>query len=503
MKARTAATGLLVAVLTACGTTVPRTSALTADGSGLTAPEGLAADGTALPAQAGTGAGTTALTTSSGPVPRTAPGTAGGTTSAGAVTKGAARTSTGSAPAAGGTRTVARGGDLVIGFRTAKNGAGAVSSLGISGASTGDLENQMKTIVGQVNARGGVLGHRLVLAAHDAPAVESDPSTADTAACASWVDRKAFVVVNVTARPVLRTCLAKAGIPIISSLSISSPASLYGDTLPGIYAPSAMSIDRSTTAVVDRLVARGFFTGWDATTGRPGPQPVKIGMQSFDDADGRHVVDVARRALARHGLKLDVVEAHSTNLSDNSSSTSSAVLRFRAGGVTHVIDANLLFFQNAASQDYHPRYVVQDTINSPALLAQNVPASQLHGAMGAGFLPYYEVPSPQDPSVEATRCKAIMRKAGEDTTQAVALVFMLQACDAVLFLERALTAGGEVSAAGLRTGVSRLGAFPSHLTYGSRLTVGVRDGASRIRDFDYADACSCFRHPSATTYPVP
>jgi hypothetical protein len=226
-------------------------------------------------------------------------------------------------------------------------------------------------------------------------------------------------------------------------------------------------------------------------------------MQSFDNADGRHVVDVTRRALAAHNLKLDEVEAHSTDLNDNSSSTSAAVLRFRAKGITHVIDANLIFFQTADSQDYHPRYVIQDTINTPALLAKNVSASQLHGSMGAGYLPLYEVDDPRDPSAEATRCKAMMRAAGEDTSQAIALAVMLHACDAVFFLEKALTAGGAITPAALRAGSAALGPIPSHLTYGTLVATGKRDGASRIRDFEYVDACSCFRHSSTVTYPVP
>jgi hypothetical protein len=168
-----------------------------------------------------------------------------------------------------------------------------------------------------------------------------------------------------------------------------------------------------------------------------------------------------------------------------------------------VIDANLLFFKTASSQDYHPRYVVQDTINTPALLAKNVDATQLHGAMGAGYLPLYEVDDAKDVSPEATRCKALMRAAREDTGEAIALALMLNACDSVFYLEKALTAGGSVSAAGLRAGAARLGAIPSHLTYGSLVRPARRDGATRIRDFEYVDSCSCFRHTSTATYPVP
>ena len=99
---------------------------------------------------------------------------------------------------------------------------------------------------------------------------------------------------------------------------------------------------------------------------------------------------------------------------------------------------------------------------------------------------------------KATRCKALMRNAGEQASDATALAFMLHFCDAVSFLEQALTAGGSVSAAGLRAGAARLGTIPSHLTYGSQITATRRDGATRVRAFDYVDACSCFRHTGGT-----
>jgi ABC-type branched-subunit amino acid transport system substrate-binding protein len=468
---------------TACGTTVSPT------GQQALQP---ADDGLGLP-------GSTSVPTS--PPTTVRPGRASGTPTA------SGPTPTGPTAPAGPTTTrpaVPRGGTIVIGYETHKDGASAVAAVGISGASTGDTDNQMRAIAAAVNARGGILGRKVVLAPHDVRTLEAvnNREASDSASCADWLDKKVFAVVNIGLRPVLRSCLAKAGVPIVSSIGISTAASVYGNTLPGVYAPSAMSIDRYVAAVIDRLVARRFFTGWDPATGRPGPLPVKIGMQSFSDADGQHVVAVTRKALAAHGLQLDEVEAHSMNLNDNSASTSGAVLRFRAKGITHVIDANLLFFKGADSQGYHPRYVIQDTINTPALLTKNVGASQLHGAMGAGYLPLYEVDNPPDPSPEATRCKALMRKAGEDTTNAVAAALMLHECDAVAFLEQALTAGGAVSAAALRAGAASMGPFASHLTYASRITGSRHDGATRVRDFDYVDACSCFRFTSPTTYPV-
>lgn len=482
---RLLAAAALLALSSACGTTVGTTTGLPA----------LQGDGLGAPA-----AGETAQAGSQDSVGGVLPAPSTGATLSGPTRQQAVTTAPSALARA--VRAVPAGGTIAIGYPTVDDGGAALAAFGIAGGSIGDPEAQMAVVVKALNARGGILGRRVTAVPHDFPALgaSSDPEGTASAACADWSDKKVFAVVNVSLNASLRTCLAKAGIPVISSIGISSPASIFGDQLPGIYAPSAMSIDRSVRAVVDRLVARKFFTGWDPTTGQPGPQPVKIGMQSFDTPDGQHVVAVTRKALAAHGLKLDEVEAHGTDVSDNSSSTSGAVLRFRANGITHVFDANLIFFQTADSQGYRPRYAIQDTINTPALLAQNVGASQLHGSMGAGYLPAYEVEDPQDVSPEATRCLALMRAAGQDTTQTIARAYMLHYCDAVAFLEKALTAAGTVSVKGLRDGAATLGSVTSHVTYGTRVTATRRDGATRIRDFDYVDACSCFRHPSTTTY---
>lgn len=490
MKARRlVAAATLLTLSAACGTTVTTTAGPVAPlgdelgGSAGTDVSAAGPTGTVGDAAGAPTAGTGAAATRGRPVT----GTPSVTATAGALER---------------TRAVPAGGTIAIGYPTFDDSGAALSAFGISGASIGDPEAQMAVVVKALNARGGILGRRVVAVPHDFPALgaSSDPEGTATAACAEWSEKKVFAVVNVSPNAAMRSCLAKAGIPLVTSLGISSAASVFGDTLPGVYAPSAMSIDRSVRAVVDRLVARKFFTGWDPATGRPGPQPVKIGMQSFDTPDGQHVVAVTRKALAAHGLTLDEVEAHGTEVSDNSSSTSSAVLRFRANGITHVFDANLVFFQTADSQGYRPRYAIQDTINTPALLAQNVGASQLHGSMGAGYLPAYEAEDAPDVSPEATRCLTLMREAGQDTAPTIARAYMLHYCDALAFLEKALTSAGTVSVRGLRDGAAALGSVPSHVTYGTRITAARRDGATRIRDFEYVDACTCFRHPSTTTY---
>jgi len=402
-----------------------------------------------------------------------------------------------------------RKGSLVIGYITTKDIESAGSALGLAGIATGDPDNQMRTLAADINGRGGILGHKVVLVSHDVSTAQatSNPEGAIAEACAAFKEKKAAIVVNMPMSKSALDCLRSAGIVSVTSTSIAQDATYFRDGLPGVYSPSAMSIDRYLPAVVDRLQAQGYFRGWNTQAGDPGPAPVKIGVQAFDNAQGRHYVAVLGRALAKHGFKIDQQDLHSTDVSQNAAATSAAVLRFASNGVTHVFNANVLFYKDAESQRYYPRFAVDDTTPTPALMAQNVaqPGRKgiLHGAMGAGYLPAYEVPSPKDVSPAATRCKDMMRRAGENTGESLTLAYVLHACDAMWFLEKAFAAGGELTTHGLRRGLAVMSPHVSTITYGSKITVGHRDGANRVRDFAFDDACGCFEHPSTRTYAVP
>ena len=493
--------------LTACGTTVPQDggtgfqAGTGADGLGGSSVAAGGAPG-ALTPTGGTAGGSPA--TRQGPAspelrpagsPASQPGTATGS---------AAGSTAGGASGAG----IPAGDTLVVGFVTQKDLAAAGSAVGLTGIATGDTENQMRAITADINSRGGVLGRQIRLVSHDVKTSEAttNPDQSAFGTCEALAEKKARFVVNTGQNPSLLSCLAKHGIVLVDSTGIRSSAASFAEHGSLLFSPSAMSIDRYLPAVVDRLVAQQYFRAWDARVGDPGSAPVKIGVQAFDNEQGRHYVAVLDQALRRHGFRVDERDLHGTDVAQNSSATSAAVLRFAARGVTHVFNANVLFYKDAESQGYYPRYAVDDTIATPALLAQNVGRpgvkGPLHGAMGAGYLPAYEVPNPTDVSPAATRCKQLMSKAGEDLSQSLTLVLVLHICDAMTFLDASLEAGGELSGAGMQRGLSSLNGYQSTITYQGAPTAAHHDGARRIRDFGYDDECGCFVFPSATTYPV-
>lgn len=408
-------------------------------------------------------------------------------------------------PAGGGG---AVGGPLVVGFVTQKDLERTGSAVGLTGIATGDTENQMRAITADINARGGVLGRRISLVSHDIRTSEAttNPDQSAFRTCESLAEQKAAVVVNAGQHPSLLSCLAKHGIVLIDSTGIRSSAASFEKHGNLLFSPSAMSLDRYLPAVVDRLAAQGFFRSWDMRAGDPGTAPVRIGVQAFDNEQGRHYVALLDKALRRYGFRVDERDLHSTDVGENASATSAAVLRFAARGVTHVFNANVLFYKDAESQGYYPRYALDDTIATPALMAENVGRpgvkGPLHGAMGAGYLPAYEVPDPKDVSAAATRCKQLMTKAGEDLSKSLTLVLVLHVCDAMTFLDAAMEAGGELSGAGMQRGLGSLRGYESTVTYEGRPTSTNHAGATRIRDFVYDDACGCFAFPSTSTHEV-
>ena len=400
-------------------------------------------------------------------------------------------------------------GPIVVGYVTSKDLESTGKAVGLSGIATGDTDNQMKTLANYLNGRGGVLGRQIKLVSTDVRTADSTTNPDNTGAqvCEAMAEKHAQVLVLAGQNPTLLACLQKRGIISIDSTSLRGSTASYRSHGNYLFSPSAMSIDRYLPAVVDRLVIRGFFHGWDTRAGDPGSAPVKIGVQAFDNEEGRHYVQVLDAALRRHGLKVDETDLHSTDISQNASATSAAVLRFAARGITHVFDANVLFYKDADSQRYYPRYAVDDSIATPALLASNVAQpgqkGQLHGSMGAGYLPAYEVPDPADVSPAATWCKELMRKAGEDVSQSLVRVIVLSECDAMTFMVAAMTAGRAATPSGMQSGLLDLKGYTSTITYDGHPTQAHHDGARRVRDFVFDDACGCFAFPDKSTHPVP
>jgi hypothetical protein len=471
---------LVAAACGGCGSTVQARSTVVTGLSDL--PQGAAQPGDAgLQAPGGTG---------------TVPAAGGAATSPAAGANGAP-TSGATAPgqvAAPTTHTGVSGGTVDIGYTVSSAVSGFAGSLGLAGVDPGNTEGQVKAVVDDLNARGGLLGHKVVLRKYDVTTSSSPQET-----CTYFTqDQRVFAVVDSvnTAAPVLdstvASCLNDKRIPLLTGAPLVSQVAY--DKYPYLVAPGHAASERNMTGLVSQLVPARFFDGWDGTLGRPGPHPVKIGVNSSDTPGDQSRVKALLTALHKHGYDdVDVVK-YSTDLSSLPAATASAVLRFQSEGVTHVFGASVLFYQSAQSQGYHPRYAVDDSANTVQLMAKNAPKTQLHGALGAGYLPMSEDDTYSSRNPAARRCLGLMTKAGLDISNRFAVTYMLAICDRFWTLERALAAGGTLSPAGFLAGLGRLPqATDSAGTYSITLNGQRRDGAYRLQSFEYVDSCSCFR----------
>ena len=242
----------------ACGTTVQQTGATTADSgfgsatgtgpaAGLSPPGGVASGGG--PATSGAAvAGSATGSQPSASIPG-ASGTVGSTGSAVPIPK---------------------SGPVLIGFATEKDITSVASALGISGVNGGDIEAQLKAVVGNINAHGGLAGHKIVVLEHEFNRQDriSNPAGAAQAACADWTqDHHVFAVVDtyvvIASLPGMIDCLGKAGVPLISDWPTDDANDAEYASHPLVASPSSMTVDSYIPTEVDRLYANGFFTGWN------------------------------------------------------------------------------------------------------------------------------------------------------------------------------------------------------------------------------------------------
>ena len=497
-------------LLSGCGTTVelPPSSGAAASGTSGLEPVGGAGDAGSRTTgavggggAAGGGLPSSALPTGGGPSPASSTPMAPGTSATGAA---AGQTSAVAGP--GFTATVVR-----IGIATADDYNSFAKSTGLKGVAVqGDPSVWFSAVVDDINAHGGLLGRRIELVKHDYNTAQTlnNPAAANQEACTTWTqDRRVFAVVGPPiVEDTLLSCLRKVSVPLVQvGAGLDYPLH-YAETYAQnpLYANLAQMVgDRFDAIAVARLAQRHYFDPWDTRAGGPGTAatPTKVGIISFDDHDGALQLASLQRQLRAHGQRSIVSVACPRSLSNKISCEQSTVLKFRSEGVTHVINADSTFMNNASSQAYYPRYFLPI---EPAAFAANVPAKELHGAMGEGYIPFVDVPAdkyPGDPTPATTRCKRLMKAAGQASADPTTLLAQMSVCDGFSFLRDAVAAAGRLGSEALRSGFEHLGSStPSALTY--RTFLGPRDHASAmaLRDLAYDDALKNFVYVSRTDY---
>ncbi|MCU1594583.1 MAG: hypothetical protein JWO12_1975, partial [Frankiales bacterium] len=424
----------------ACGTTVPRTAQVDAGqnvgqdlGSTATTTGGDQASGSSsLPG------GTSSSQTSSGGSSN--PGTPAGvgSSSSGPVQSG----SLGSGPSAKGSAAAAKA-PLLVGIPYVDQSQSSTFTGAIgAGLATADDKAIYTLLIKNLNARGGVNGHKVVAVFHR---VDPTQNSADysAAACADFTQDHHVSVVFIAFSLDLDRCVIKAGAAVIGNDPSGVNRADYAQ-LKYVLQPDAIALDQLAELQASEFTAMGLFSS---------PTPAKVGILYFDEPHYIAAEKVLEAGLAKRGVKVVDREAFhyvasTQDVGQTESQINSAVLRFQADGVTQVLGVETnawligFFGVHAASQSYYPRYgFTSDEVLTN--VQSNVPAKELKNSLFIGWTPAYDTADVSVYPNAAKSCLTVMKNNGMDMSTGNERSSALTDCDNLNYLATALTAGGE------------------------------------------------------------
>lgn len=482
-----------VAVVTsaACGSTVLQETQYVRGGDGLSGDGAGGIDGGSGPGGA-------------------AGGTAGGPGGAQGGTAGAGRTGSVTASTAlrGQARTIPKGGNLDIGIAYISDSSNrAFASAGATGTIL-DMRKAYQVVIDELNARGGIMGRRVVphFRAFD---VYGDGPSQEQAMCDFFTgDRKVYAVLGYFRHTdVFYSCLEKAGVIYFQSGGgqVLADSKSFREFRHAAVAGS-LELSRFARAYVDELVAMGFFEGRK-----------NIGIFGTDSPVYRRVIqNDLLPALARHGLSVRQehigLTKHTQSTSDLGEAgpqTALIVNKFQTDDVNRILLLAIpyAFMRPAESQTYRPRYGIS-TLASPEWLADNaelVPPPQLLDSMGIGWSPFADVTKADDdvPRPIIDRCYTLLKSKGMNPdADRLRELSAVSTCDNVWAFEAAMKAGGEpITSETFIPGLEKVGnsmvlGTTPNLNWGP----GRHDGVSAVRHLRFTPDCGggrgCYRYSS-------
>ena len=499
-----AAVLLSLSVLAACGSTVPsakRNAAPSRTNNGL--------------GEVASGGGTTAATDATGsPV-------ASGGSNGGRAASASGRTGATTASGRGGTSAVGPGvtaDKIYVGLSYASSNAGN-NAIGAAGLGQGNPRAQGQALMDDINAHGGIAGHKVEAVWHVYDGNSTAPwDVTDQQTCDDWTqDHKIFVAIaeSLADSDTMLGCLNSRGVSMFTDNFSSSDAARFAK-FPSYVETVMMNLDRAAAAEVAALKAQNWFSGWDTLAGGPSATKAKVGIVTYEGRAFAHAVDQVM-VPALHNAGYDVAPADiirvatekaTSDTGATGAATSSAVLKLRGDGVTHVIIFDrkgllTLFFTRAAdSQNYRPRYGF-DTQNGVQALVTSaaLPKQQLIGSKGIGWYPTLDVQAADNPpngpyANDQTRaCLALLKSKNVEPADPNSTALALNDCSSWWLLRDALNASGVLTRAGLIDGISRLStSFLAAGNFASRFSATQHDGVGAYRFYGYDAGCSCMRY---------
>jgi hypothetical protein len=181
-----------------------------------------------------------------------------------------------------------------------------------------------------------------------------------------------------------------------------------------------------------------------------------------------------------------------------------AILQFKNKHVNRVIfftdlgELQTLWFPQAQSESFNPVYGLS-SIDWPSHFAGFAPNQQMHGAIGVGWLPAFDVLTDQDPggNPAATLCKKILQAAGQTPDAGRS-----NRCDTIFFIKTVLDRTASFTADGIRQTVEQLGtSFAPAASFSTQFGPGRYDGPASYRYMYFDDGCTCMRY-RGTLHPM-
>ena len=497
-----AATALLTA---GCGTTV-KTGAASPNNSNLSL------GGTNSPSPgAGQGATSTTATGAGGAVPQS-----GGLSSSGQAGSGSP---SGSGPSGGPGPTISAPPTskltpanapgvtakyIYVGIPYSSQAAAGDSAIGAAGAAPSyDERSVFNSVIDYANAHGGFAGRQLVPLYYNVSLTENT-DTQYEAACAYFTqDNKVMFLPGGDADNIFDACAQKAG---TVALGVGAATEATVKKFPNVVDPDGIALDRIGSVTATGLFKGNYFTG-------------KLGLVTWDSpAYQATVANGYLPTLGAHNIKpLDTVyisvPQQISALGDMTAQVSSAVTKFKAEGIDHVIiqdgpagvwsGAGLTFewMNQAKSQNYFPRYG-ENSGNAPGWSV--LPADEQNNLLAIDDSDgdaQYDVGWHTNQARQ--KCFQIEANAGYPVNSSNQNNEGIAAgvCDDVFFVQQVINSLPVVSTANFVTAAQNLGyGFSPAVVYGSWLTPGRRDGGDMFRTEEYFSSCSCLKFQGVPYY---
>lgn len=344
-------------------------------------------------------------------------------------------------------------------------------------------------------------------------------------ACAHYTqDNKVFMVIDgVVGGEVLNACLRKAKIPNIGGGGGLSWSQTYRD-FPYLISPTGAALDRMAAFQVDRLYAKGFFSGFKDnalpyTPQKPADGKPKIGLIRYNEPSYKAAAITMKKQLAEHGLALcDGCEFEVTyspsdipeQLND-AQEVNAAIQNCKSKGCTHMMflgstagtRITLFFVDGAEKQQYRPRLGFNQ-LDSPQLIAdtlKDVSYPQMRQSVLVTTNPNHFRTKP--PAFKA--CKKAFEDAGETFSGDQAANKEAQIalyCDDLAYLGSVLRAAGQdLDLQAFMNGVATMVPVSAVGTFLMQTKANRHDGAGAIRLGEWFEDCHCFK-PTTGEIPV-